>query len=762
MAKKKRQRSRSSPDLDRLGGQIDRFLEGGVDAEAPRDPGMPESDRSQGEHPQPSASDEAPPSGAEDETGAAETARADGESPRFSLNLLDDGLRAAIGTIYPETTEEQIHAFLQSNRVTVGVEPDAIRKALKTAQETGEPVRDVIVARGARPIPPPPPQIEHCPPPGLESLPSLEPIRGLLALEDRAELERNATSTYAWTVIPGDRLAVRSEGEGKPGTGVQGQPIPPPAREDGKEEARVQPGLGVAMGPNGADYIAQCYGCAGLLENQVTVIPPVWITGDGMRACYLNLPLVSGSSPPSYDDLQGTLRAAGVTYGIDDGAVSSLCESLAAGAEKRILVPLASGRPVPAPKDPTPEFTFPHQSQVGAIRPDGSIDFRERALFPSVEKDQLLVEFSPPEPGTPGQTVREEEVPAPDPLEVELVAGENCRVEEGDGGIRIYSETDGGASVQTVQTPTQTGMLDRYTVAVRPVAQISGDINYNTGNIDFKGNVEIRGSVTRGFSVKATGDVTVSDTVEAGAEVTSGGDVTVRQGIVGSETRVKASGNVLVKFIQEAQIDAGANVVVGSYIHGANVKAGGKLNVEGRGGSGGGIVGGEVSALQGIVSRNLGSERSASTQVAAGVDPELHKRYRKASQAVRYADSLLRNLLKAINLPALNSEEIRKLIAKAPARKNVVLHYVKKANQLAEAQEENVKEQKELRVQIINAARHTTVDVTDTAHARVAIRIGDEQIQIQKELKRARFHIDPEGDKAGVFWKDLSGSPGRG
>jgi uncharacterized protein (DUF342 family) len=491
------------------------------------------------------------------------------------------------------------------------------------------------------------------------------------------------------------------------------------------------------------------------------VIPPVWISEDGMQACYLNLPLVSGSSQPSYDDLQSSLRAAGVTYGIDDGAVSSVCEGLAAEAEKRILIPLASGRPVPPPRDPTPEFTFPHQSQVGAIRPDGSIDFRERALFPSVEKDQLLVEFSLPEPAAPGQTVRGEEVPAPDPPQVELVAGENCRLEEGDGVLRIYSDTDGGASVQTAQAMTQTGMADRYTVAVRPVAQISGDINYNTGNIDFNGNVEIRGSITRGFRVKATGDVTVSDTVETGAEVTAGGDVTVRQGIVGSQTQVKAGGSILVKFIQEAQIDAGANVVVGSYIHGAAVKAGGKVKVEGRGGSGGGIVGGEVSALQGIVSRNLGSERSASTSVAAGVDPELHKRYQKASQAVRYADSLLRNLLKAINLPALNAEEIRKLITRAPSRKNVVLHYVKKANQLAETQEKNLKEQKELRAQIVNAARHTTVDVTDTAHSRVTIRIGDEQIQIQKRLKRARFHIDPEGDKPGVFWKDLSGPPGQ-
>ena len=40
---------------------------------------------------------------------------------------------------------------------------------------------------------------------------------------------------------------------------------------------------------------------------------------------------------------------------------------------------------------------------------------------------------------------------------------------------------------------------------------ISGDVGYDTGNIDLPMNVEISGSVQSGFSVKAAGSVVVGE-----------------------------------------------------------------------------------------------------------------------------------------------------------------------------------------------------------------------------------------------------------
>jgi uncharacterized protein (DUF342 family) len=246
-----------------------------------------------------------------------------------------------------------------------------------------------------------------------------------------------------------------------------------------------------------------------------------------------------------------------------------------------------------------------------ARKPVLEIDFKERNLFPRVEHDMLLASRLAETPGKPGKTVRGDEIPVDEPLEAELCAGDNVRLEGEDNEQQLYAVTDGGASVHIETTQS----IKRYTVSIYPIALISSDVGYETGHIDFAGSVLIEGSVTRGFRVVASGEVAISGSVEAGVEIKAGNNVTVQQGIVGSTTRIEAGGSVTAKFIQEARVQAATDVLVGSYIHGAQVRAGNQIQVEGLGGSGGGIVGGESWAVNRISSRNIGSEGNASTHI---------------------------------------------------------------------------------------------------------------------------------------------------
>lgn len=79
-----------------------------------------------------------------------------------------------------------------------------------------------------------------------------------------------------------------------------------------------------------------------------------------------------------------------------------------------------------------------------------------------------------------------------------------------------------------------------------------------------------------GFTVKAKGSIAVAGSIEAGAELQAGGDILVQQGIVGREIRVRALGSVRTRFVQEVSVDAGLEIDIGSYAHGARLKAGGR------------------------------------------------------------------------------------------------------------------------------------------------------------------------------------------
>jgi hypothetical protein len=283
----------------------------------------------------------------------------------------------------------------------------------------------------------------------------------------------------------------------------------------------------------------------------------------------------------------------------------------------------------------------------------------------------------------------------------------------------------------------------RHTVDVLTVAELPEDVDYRTGNVDVPGNVVVGGTVRSGFSVRAAGAVVIKGSVEAGASVTANGDITVGQGIVGEATRVHSrEGTVTAKFVHEAQLEAGLDVGLGSYAHNARIRAGHRLLVEGRGGSGGGIVGGRCWAGQEVAALNLGSERSTNTHVYAGVDPQQHARYTDLARTATQAQLMLDRLLDAIELPALDPLEIRKLIARLPARKLVVLRFVKKASELARVRDQARREQQELAAQIAALADQAQVAVREVAHRRVVVHIGSQETVLDQTYRGVTFRLD--------------------
>ena len=69
--------------------------------------------------------------------------------------------------------------------------------------------------------------------------------------------------------------------------------------------------------------------------------------------------------------------------------------------------------------------------------------------------------------------------------------------------------------------------LENGTLHVYETPSFSGDIDFQSGNVDFSGDVFISGSVLSNFTVKAQGSIFVHGMVEAGAHLHSEGDIIV-------------------------------------------------------------------------------------------------------------------------------------------------------------------------------------------------------------------------------------------
>lgn len=239
---------------------------------------------------------------------------------------------------------------------------------------------------------------------------------------------------------------------------------------------------------------------------------------------------------------------------------------------------------------------------------DRSYNLRNVMKIKSVKSGQLLATIVPPTIGIPGKSIYGTPIPAKNGKPVKLKPGKNVMFHL----EHVFSTVDGQVSI----TPN--------TVNVFPVFEVNGDLDLKTGNIDFIGNVIIRGNVPTGYEVIAGGDIKVTGLVE-GAKLIAGGSIAISGGIAGgSRGYVEAGVDIHSNYLNQATCKAGNEVVVDSSILHSSIDCGGRVLCRK-----GHIIGGKISALKSIEAVDFGNHHYMQTVLYIGdfqkdVEEEIH------------------------------------------------------------------------------------------------------------------------------------------
>ncbi|MFO8008276.1 MAG: FapA family protein, partial [Candidatus Brocadiia bacterium] len=304
----------------------------------------------------------------------------------------------------------------------------------------------------------------------------------------------------------------------------------------------------------------------------------VRISDDALAATVTELSEPIGDGRPlSEETVREQLQAAGVQVEPDPEALADLLQRAQKGEDVGGIV-LATGTPPRDGADGCFESALALDSSVGAEKADGSVDFYERNVAPSVGEGDAIGRITPPEEGTPGRDVRGNVLPAGDGAPAPVRPGANVIVSE--DGLELHAEI-GGVVV-----------LDGETLSVTQTFQIPGDVDFSTGNVRMEGgSLEVGGTVRSGFTVTCKGDLEVGGAIEE-ATIEVGGDVSVGGGIVmGEEGRLRAGGDVSARFAENAHIEAGGDVVIDNDVSNCHVVAAGRLVATGGKGR---IQGGDI------------------------------------------------------------------------------------------------------------------------------------------------------------------------
>ncbi|MGD9825236.1 flagellar assembly protein A [Desulfobacter sp.] len=294
------------------------------------------------------------------------------------------------------------------------------------------------------------------------------------------------------------------------------------------------------------------------------------------------------------------LHKNGIIFGIaEEPAIEKWLYGNARKGEKLLI---AEGKqPVPPTQGKVHYFFPTNFKRAGRLNPDGSIDFRDRGEVPHVEEGIMLAAKIHPEPGKPGLDVKGMEIPVAEPVDPAFAAGPGTRFNE--QKTKIFSTTQGEPHLDVMGV-----------VSVNKEFKVKGDVGFETGNIDFNGNVIVPGTVKEGFKVKC---ISLTAKEICGAQVDISGDLNVSMGIMDTKL-INVKGNIQAKYIRNSTINAFGDLTVQKEIIDSTIYLSGACNNER-----GTILNSTVSAKLGIKAGTVGNESAAPSVLTVGVDEHL-------------------------------------------------------------------------------------------------------------------------------------------
>ncbi len=341
---------------------------------------------------------------------------------------------------------------------------------------------------------------------------------------------------------------------------------------------------------------------------------------DGMTA-YLRLPEPFEGLKYSLEDVQAALSASGVKTGIDQKAIIGMIKDEIYGRS----VPVASGKPQKDGIDGYFEYMFQQQLDgKPRINEDGTVSYAIK-LFEMVTEGQQIAQYHPAIQGEDGYTVKGTPVRAKPGRELPPLRGRG-----------FECKADGVTYVASI-----TGKIDMINdkITILPVYEVSGDVGTNTGNIEFRGDVIIHGSVDE-VEIRATGTVTVDGVVQ-GANIYANKDIVLSGGVLGNgKSIIDAKGSISAKFFEFATVRCKGDITADIFLN-SSVYCEGRAFVVSKKGC---IVGGSVHAVCGIEANSIGNNAEIKTHVLVGNSGEVRMKMEELSNSIKTAEA---NIAKA-------------------------------------------------------------------------------------------------------------------
>lgn len=280
----------------------------------------------------------------------------------------------------------------------------------------------------------------------------------------------------------------------------------------------------------------------------------------------------------------------------------------------------------PSPgKDTKIEFFFnTDYLKTGAMDDSGNIDFKHRGPRPLVETGTVLAEKIAGITPQPGKDVHGNTIQA--------LGGTDNPFRVGAGAVLSEDGRKVLATVRGVPRITLAGLI-----VVHEESTINGNIDNDTGPVEFDGNIRVTGTIKSG----ACGVDITAHAVDNGI-VEANGDLTIVHGI--NDARVYARGNVYAQSITHSEIVCMGDVFVKKEIVDSTIECSGGCSI-----ITGMLVSSRVSAKMGLMARSISSDTVDPSRIRVGHDAFVARELEKNSAGTMRLEEAIQDLWKKKN-----------------------------------------------------------------------------------------------------------------
>ena len=442
----------------------------------------------------------------------------------------------------------------------------------------------------------------------------------------------------------------------------------------------------------------------------------VRITEDRMKA-YVMLPrLFPGTAPAQYTaaDIIAALHEKSVVFGVKQDEISNLIIDPIFGREYLV----AEGQETKEGVSGEYELLFSNDfNRKPKELPDGSVDYMSIKTVETIAEGDTIAIYHPAIPGTDGTSVIGRKVQAKRVRDLPPLAGKGFSRSE--DGLLYTADISGKIEKQGER------------IIISPVYEVRETVGVEVGDIDFAGDVIIHGGVTNGVTVQAKGSITIEGLVE-NCIMSAFGDIFLLKGVKGGErTEIRAGGNITAEYIEYATVYAGGDIYADVFFK-SNVNCNGLIKLNGKRSS---VIGGAMSAVEGITCFNVGNEFGVKTEMYAGVSADraqaLDVQKKKVEVLEKHLKSIAEGLMKFDDIIQKSGNEK----AKSDPRRIQLLR--------AKIQEEATCTDEKVRLtdmeNTLRRGSHATIKIKRKIFSGVILGIGQQKLAIKELHERVSY-----------------------